>query len=98
MVRQDITKGSVEALQNIDHVEKDVDQGKFLGAITEEESKPWFTTLNVNKRPINFKIDTGADVTVIPEEVYSRKRDGPLQQPQTPLYGPGQYTGSFWMF
>ena len=39
---------------------------KFLGAITQGESKPWTVKIQVNKYPIVFKIDTGADVTAIP--------------------------------
>uniref|UniRef100_A0A1X7SIK7 Reverse transcriptase domain-containing protein n=2 Tax=Amphimedon queenslandica TaxID=400682 RepID=A0A1X7SIK7_AMPQE len=84
----DITKGSAKT---VDNVQRD-DQENFLGAITSGKSEPWCTTLYMNKRPVKFIIDTGADVTVVPEVVYSRKRDGPLRQSHNPLLGPGQYT------
>ena len=47
-------------------------------------------TLLVNKSPITFKIDTGADVTVIPDTEYDEKRDGRLKHSQMPLIGPDQ--------
>ncbi len=63
----------------------------FLGPITRGKKESWWVTLSLNKRPIEFKIDTGADVTVLPETVYCLEKDGPLEQAQIPLYGPGQY-------
>ena len=48
---------------------------KFLGVIT-TQGEPWVVTLLVNKSPITLKIDTGADVTVIPDTEYDEKRDG----------------------
>ena len=47
----------------------DTTDNKFLGAISTHEGEPWVVTLLVNKSPITFKIDTGADVTVIPDTV-----------------------------
>ena len=40
------------------------------------QGEPWLVTLLVNKSPITLKIDTGADVTVIPDTEYDEKRDG----------------------
>lgn len=37
---------------------------------TIETSEKWLTNLLIGKSEINFKIDTGADVTVIPEKVF----------------------------
>ena len=39
-----------------------------------------------------FKIDTGADVTVIPTLVYKKSCDGPLVSPNRVLHGPSQHT------
>ena len=47
-------------------------------------------TLNLNQRDISFKIDTGPDVTVIPENCYTVKQDGPLQPTERSLTGAGQ--------
>ena len=40
----------------------------FLGAI-HESSSPWNVTLSLNNTSVTFCIDTGAEVTVIPESV-----------------------------
>ena len=47
-------------------------------------------TLLVNKNPIIFKIDTGADFTVNPDTEYDERRDGRLKRSQMPLIGPDQ--------
>ena len=36
--------------------------------------------LSLNKCDLEFKIDMGADVTVIPEKLYKENRDGPLKR------------------
>ena len=55
-----------------------VSEKQYLGCITKEISsatnssskhEPWTLTLLVDKVPINFKIDTGADVNVLPENI-----------------------------
>ncbi len=58
---------------------------KFLGAVTENNSKPWMCSLKVNSRDVTFKIDTGADVSVIPYSLYD---DGPLSKTTMSLVGP----------
>ena len=62
---------------------------------------PWVTSVNLNKRAITFKIDTGADVTVVSEADYNKDTDGPLSTCNKQLSGPsrealdvcGQFTG-----
>ena len=64
---------------------------KFLGVITgTSATKQWMTKLKLNRRMIQFKIDTGADVTVIPSTTYNRYYDGPLHRNRMHLVGPGQ--------
>ena len=41
---------------------------KSIGTVT----GAWMTNTKVNGRELRFKIDTGADVTVIPEKVYKQ--------------------------
>ncbi|UYV76722.1 K02A2.6-like, partial [Cordylochernes scorpioides] len=41
----------------------------FLGSV-EDNSKKWIVPIKVNNRHINFKIDTGADVNVLPLQNY----------------------------
>ena len=46
------------------------EQEAFLGLVQDSEhANPWVVTLLVNGKPLEFKIDTGADVTVIPKSV-----------------------------
>lgn len=65
---------------------------KFLGAVIGDRTmtKPWMTSLKLNQRVVNFKIDTGADVTVIPTTTYKIEDDGPLRKTKILLVGPGQ--------
>ena len=65
---------------------------EFLGAITSSQvdtasvgGQPWMVHLQMNNQWMKFKIDSGADVTVIAEADYLEARDGPLQSPTTIL-------------
>ena len=66
----------------------------FLGAVetaaVETQNTPWVTTLTLNGRTLQFKIDTGADATVIPEADYREERDGPLSPSDQVLTGASQ--------
>ena len=53
-------------------------------------NKGWKITLSLNHSQKEFKIDTGADVTVLPENEYLLKRDGPLTQVNERLSGASQ--------
>ena len=46
------------------------DEG-FLGVV-DGGTKQWFTTVKVDGKPIEFRVDTGADVDVISEQVYQQ--------------------------
>ena len=56
----------------------------FMGAVHADSEaidavyNPWVTSVNLNKQAITFKIDTGADVTVISDADYNKETDGPL--------------------
>ena len=60
------------AYVNMAH-EYDEEDG-FLGVVTSETSpqKPWVVTVDLNRVPVEFHIDTGAEVTVITEDLYHR--------------------------
>lgn len=61
----------------------------FLGALsTEKKPETWKKTLKGNGQDITFKLDTGADATVIPGTAYSREWHGPLIKATMPLCGP----------
>ena len=81
------------------HEEKLVDN--FLGAVHSSEGKAWTVNLYLNDTQLEFKIDTGAEVTVIPESVATlfqsllRTSLRGLQGPgKTSLQVCGQFTGT----
>ena len=57
------------------------------GAVGEN---PWVVNLRLNGQSVKFCIDTGAEVTVIPEQVYWRLHCPPLLNSQRTLRGPSQ--------
>ena len=61
-------------------------------AVVNEESQPWTVVLDLNSSQTKFKIDTGADITVIPETVYNKSRDGPLNSPDRILRGSSRHS------
>ena len=54
--------------------------------------KPWTIGFQLNGDLIDFEIDTGADVTVIPASVYKKSRDDKLQPAGKHLCGPSLHT------
>ena len=65
----------------------------FLDTVTAKgKGQPWTVNLYLNNCLREFKIDTGADVTVVPEKEYEKSQDGPLIPPDRTLCGPGQHT------
>ena len=63
----------------------------FLGTVNTPttQNNPWVTNLNLNETSVSFKIDSGADVTVIPYKVYQTMRQPiPLLQTKKLLMGP----------
>ena len=63
----------------------------FLGAVEDNKSQTkWSVDLSLGKAKMRFKIDTGADVTVIPEPLYLQTGIGNLQKSSRQLFGPGQ--------
>ena len=95
------TKGLhfVESGRRLPTTEGSDDDDNFLGVIyasgdvsqVDSPDPKWHKTLHVNKRGITFKVDTGADVTVIPSTSYNAQYDGPLQSPTRQLTGAGQH-------
>ena len=95
-------KGHFESVCRSKHTIGDIsDDGEdlsFLDTIHSEVAainggtKPWTAVMQLNGHTTEFKIDTGADVTVIPTLVYKKSRDGPLVSSNRILRGPSQHT------
>ena len=76
------------------------EEDAFLGVVSSNKSiDSWMVNLYLNKQSLDFKIDTGADVTVIPTSVYRKSKHGPLKSSSRLLKGadqqPLQVIGSF---
>ena len=64
--------------------------GLFLGSVIDSSVAAWTVRLYVNGQPINFRIDTGADVTVISKTTYHQFENPPRLAPcQLRLASPG---------
>ena len=67
----------------------------FLGAVHDSEEEcvsQWWVPLQVNSVPMKFKIDTGADVSVMPEEMFTQLKEVSLTPSTRTLHGPGSHT------
>ena len=63
----------------------------FLGGISEHENKDdWSVNLSLETTKVRFKVDTGVDVTVIPETDYLRSGLPQLRTTSKTLFGPGR--------
>ena len=90
----------VESGKRLPTTETTDDDDNFLGAIYASDdvsavdsfNSKWQKTLTLNKRYLTFKVDTGANVTVIPSTNYSVQHDGQLQPLTRKLMGAGQHT------
>ncbi|KAJ8375234.1 hypothetical protein SKAU_G00058140 [Synaphobranchus kaupii] len=70
--------------------EEDSEDDYFLGTIA-TDGDPWM--VKIKDRNVTFKMDTGADVTVIPDYVFNTvfAKDKPALRPvRRPLLGPGR--------
>ena len=83
-------KGHWEAVCKTKTVAEIDEEYAFLGEIeTENDNNIWSAKLKVNNCSVSFKIDTGADVTVIPDTIYSALRPvPPLEKSPKILCGP----------
>ena len=65
----------------------------FIGVVdTYQETPDWTVNVMMNDHPVEFSIDTRADVNVIPEHVYQQAAGSITLQPTSRiLCGPSQY-------
>ena len=58
----------------------------------ETGSRVWTASIQIAKEQIEFKLDSGADVTVLPESTYHKLQVKPeLQSTNKVLFGPCNY-------
>ena len=64
------------------------DSEAFLGTVGTENSNPWIVPLQVMNEVVDFHIDTGAEVSVIPDQTYRKRGSPTLSPPNQTLRGP----------
>ena len=60
----------------------------FLGSVETEHDNPWLISLQLEGKPVEFHIDTGAEVSVITEPVHKKIGRPPLSPVKQTLRGP----------
>ena len=74
-------------------VESTKDDNAFMGTVHEHRNaNPWSITLSMNGKPMEFRIDTGADVSVIPLSVFKSIPCAMLRPTRKTLSGPSSKT------
>lgn len=70
--------------------------GEIINICQIKENKPWMVKLRVGEKKIRFKVDTGADETVLSKIDYERylKMLYPLEKTRVRLVGPGNSENS----
>ena len=69
--------------------EVEVEEGAaFLGALSDGSSSSWRSTVSLNNKAVDFKLDTGAEVTAVSEETYKQVYGKQLQRPMGVSCGP----------
>jgi hypothetical protein len=69
---------------------QDHDDSLFLGLVSIKETKPWTVSLTISQSQLVFKVDTGADITCLPEADYNTLSPRPKLEPTTvALSSPG---------
>jgi transcriptional regulator len=54
---------------------REVEDYGFLGEVNSNDSETWIINLKVKDTDIQFKIDTGADLSVVPEYVFKKLKN-----------------------
>ena len=78
----------------------DVDiDSSFLDTVTTADQSSWTATVKIGTQEVDFKLDTGAEVTAISDAVHQTLKDATLSKPSKILYGPDRtplaVTGEF---
>ena len=66
---------------------EELSEESYLDCVTSDTTTTWKATVKVSTLPTVFKLDTGAEVTAVSEEV-SQTLQKTLQKPSRLLYGP----------
>ena len=64
-----------------DRPKPQVETGQSTAFLSTEKKDAWFVTLKVKRMRLRFKIDTGADVTIITKKTWLAMKDKPRLEP-----------------
>ena len=59
----------------------------FLGLVECNETAPWMAQVEINKCKVDFVVDCGADISVLPQKLYSEQM-GPMVKVDSQVSGP----------
>ncbi len=62
----------------------------FLGAVYSKGDNQWTISIELNGKPTEFQIDTGAEASLIPEEVYKKVGSPTLSKVHQTFRGPNK--------
>ncbi len=68
----------------------DSDEEVFLGAVHSKGDNQWTISIELNGKPTEFQIDTGAEASLIPEEVYKKIGSPTLSKVHQTFRGPNK--------
>ena len=69
-------------------LEAEEEGAAFLGTLSSGSSPCWRSTVSLNNERVEFKLDTGAEVTAVSEATYKQVYGKRLEHPTRVLYGP----------
>ena len=80
--------------QSIQSITSEASEGfsdQFLGVVTDStsHSNPWNATVMLNEKAVEYKLDTGADVSVIPTQLFESLKIDTMQPTEAKLTGAG---------
>ena len=85
-----------KAIEEVDMYQEVSQEEYFLGEVKTpspraetNRGKPWVVTLDINTKPVQFKIDTGADISVMSEATWQDINKPQLTKSQVCLTSPG---------
>ena len=73
-------------IQQVDEERQGESEEVYLDEAVTTTDKGWFSRVTMNGNPVNFKLDTGAEVTVVPEHLVGQAK---LGRAKRTLLGPG---------
>ena len=79
---------SVRSVREVYYDTESSSKEAFLGAVGAEQSNPWLVKVRLMNQTVEFHIDTGAEVSVIPQQLYQKLGRPPLTRANQTLKGP----------